>query len=197
MIGQLPRKLKVNNKEYKIRSDYRNVLRIIQAYNDKDLSDREKVFICLNRIYEDLDSMPKDKDTYTQAFNAASEFIECRLSNDKPSPKVVNWEKDEQMIFPAINKVAGTEIRALEYMHWWTFLGYFQSIDREDLWGTVLMIRQKKAKGKKLEKYEKEFYAANRDLCSIETAEERETPEDAMWAIYERLVKEGGATDGE
>ena len=197
MIGQLPQTLRVCNKEYEIRSDYRNILKIIQAYNDKDLSDREKVFICLKRIYKDPDSMPKDADVYTEAFKAATEFIECRLSSDKPSPKVVNWEKDEQLIFPAINKVAGTEVRALPYMHWWTVLGYFQGIDQNDLWGTVLMIRQKKAKGKKLEKYEKEFYAANRDLCSIETAEERQTPEDTMKAIYEQLLREGGSKDGE
>lgn len=197
MIGQLPQTLRVCNKEYNIRSDFRNVLKIIQAYNDKDLSDREKVFVCLSRIYKDLNSMPKDKDVYAEAFEAATEFIECRLSSDKPSPKVVNWEKDEQLIFPAVNKVAGTEVRALPYMHWWTFLGYFQGIDRDDLWGTVLTIRQKKAKGKKLEQYEKDFYTANRDLCSLEKAEDKKTPEDTMKAIYEQLLKEGGKKDGE
>ena len=193
MIGQLPQALKVCNKSYRIRSDYRDVLRIISAYNDKDLSDQEKVFVCLKRIFKDLETMPKDPETYTEAFKAATEFIECRLSNDKPSPRVVNWEKDEQLIFPAINKVAGVEVRSLPYMHWWTFLGYFQAIDREDLWGMVLTIRQKKKKGKKLEKHEKEFYAANRDLCSLEKSEDKKTPEDSLKAIYEQLLKEGGA----
>ena len=197
MIGQLPKALKIHGKEYKICSDYRNILRIIQAYNDKDLSDQEKVFICMARLYKNPEEIPKDKDTYTEAFKAATEFIECHMSNDRPSPKVVNWEKDEQLIFPAVNKVAGMEVRAIEYMHWWTFLGYFQGIDRDDIWGTVLTIRQKKAKGKTLEKYEKEFYAANRNLCSMEIAEEGQTPEDAMKAIYEQLLKEGGSKDVE
>ena len=196
MIGMLPQTLNVCNRSYEIRSDYRNVLRIIAAYNDKDLSDQEKVFVCLRRIYKDLDSIPKDKDTYAAAFKAATEFMECRLSSDKPSPKVVNWEKDEQLIFPAINKVAGMEVRAVSFMHWWTFLGYFQAIDREDLWGVVLTIRQKKAMGKKLEKHESEFLAANRDLCSMDFAAERQSPEDQMRAIYESLLKEGGTGNG-
>ena len=196
MIGQLPQTLKVCNNDYAIRSDFRDVLKIIAAYNDKDLSDQEKVFVCMNRIYKDLDKMPKDKDTYAAAFKAATEFMECRLSSDKPSPKVVNWEKDEQLIFPAINKVAGMEVRAVPYLHWWTFLGYFQAIDREDLWGVVLTIRQKRAMGKKLEKHEKDFLAANRELCSLEYQEERKTPEDQMRAIYEQLLKEGGAENG-
>ena len=192
MLGQLPQTLKVCNREYEIRSDFRNILKIIAAYNDKDLSDQEKVFVCLRRIYKDLDALPKNEDVYVEAFKAASEFMECRLSEDKPSPKVVNWEKDEQLIFPAINKVAGMEVRSVPYMHWWTFLGYFQSIDRDDLWGVVLTIRQKKAKGKKLEKHEKDFYAANRELCSLEIKEERQSPEDTIQALYEQLLKEGG-----
>lgn len=196
MIGQLPQTLKVCNVDYAIRSDFRDILKIIAAYNDKDLSDQEKVFVCLSRVYKDLDKMPKDKDTYAAAFSAATEFMECHLSNDRPSPKVVNWEKDEQLIFPAINKVAGMEVRAVPYLHWWTFLGYFQAIDREDLWGVVLTIRQKKALGKKLEKHEKDFLAANRELCSLERKEDRQTPEDQMRAIYEQLLKEGGAENG-
>lgn len=193
MIGLLPQTLKVCNKDYEIRSDFRDVLRIIMAYNDKDLSDEEKVFVCLHRLYKKIETIPKDKDTYAAAINAATEFIECHMSDGKPSPKVVNWEKDEQLIFPAINKVAGMEVRAVPYMHWWTFLGYFQAIDREDLWGVVLTIRQKKAMHKKLEKHEQEFFAANRDLCSVEFAHERQSPEDQMRAIYESLLMEGGA----
>lgn len=194
MIGLLPQTLKVCNKDYEIRSDFRDILRIIMAYNDKDLSDQEKVFVCLHRIYKDLESMPRNKETYAAAIKAATEFIECHISDDKPSPKVVNWEKDEQLIFPAINSAAGVlDVRDLPYLHWWTFLGYFQSIDRDSLWGIVLTIRQKKAMHKKLEKYEQEFFAANRDLCSVEFASERQSPEDQMRAIYESLLREGGA----
>ena len=39
---------------------------------------------------------------------------------------------------------------------------------------TVVHIRQKKAKGKKLEKWEKEFYTANKDLIDIKTPETEE-----------------------
>ena len=46
---------------------------------------------------------------------------------------------------------------------------------------------------KKLEPHEQEFFAANRDLCSVEFAEARESPEDQMRAIYESILREGGA----
>jgi hypothetical protein len=195
MLGVLPQTLNINGRAYKIRSDYRDILQIIAAFGDKELSDEEKAYVCLKRLFVAMESIPKSD--YQDAYEAAITFIECHISDRKPSPKVVNWEKDEQLIFPAINKVAGMEVRAVPYMHWWTFLGYFQSIDREDIWGFILTIRQKRAKGKKLEKYEKDFLNANRDICEVEFREEKATTEDNLAKMFNELLKNGGGDDGE
>ena len=74
--------------------------------------------------------------------------------------KLIDWEKDSQIISSAINKVANTEIRSVPYVHWWTFMGYFSSIGKS-LLSTVIEIREKILKGKKLEKYEREFRRDN------------------------------------
>lgn len=190
MLGKLPQTLNVRGINYKIRSDYRDILTIITAFADKELSDNEKVYVCLKRIFYEFAAIPPE--AYEEAYKAAVSFIECGMKADKPSPKVVNWEKDEMLIFPAINKIAGVEVRALDYLHWWTFLGYFQNIDREDTWGYILMLRQKKAKGKKLEKHEKEFFNANRSLCEVENREDKGTPEDALAKIFAELLENGG-----
>ncbi|MSC60118.1 hypothetical protein GT568_08570 [Coprococcus sp. BIOML-A1] len=195
MLGMLPQTLNINGRAYKIRSDYRDILQIIAAFGDKELSDEEKAYVCLKRLFIAMESIPKSD--YQDAYEAAVTFIECHISDRKPSPKVVNWEKDEQLIFPAINKVAGMEVRAVPYMHWWTFLGYFQSIDREDIWGFILTIRQKRAKGKKLEKYEKDFLNANRDICEVEFREEKVTTEDSLAKMFNELLKNGGGDNGE
>lgn len=195
MLGMLPQTLNINGRAYKIRSDYRDILQIIAAFGDKELSDEEKAYVCLKRLFIAMESIPKSD--YQDAYEAAVTFIECHISDRKPSPKVVNWEKDEQLIFPAINKVAGMEVRAVPYMHWWTFLGYFQSIDREDIWGFILTIRQKRAKGKKLEKYEKDFLNANRDICEVEFREEKVTTEDSLSKMFNELLKNGGGDNGE
>ena len=74
--------------------------------------------------------------------------------------KVIDWEQDAPMICSAVNKVAGKEIRAEEYIHWWTFMGYYMAIGESAL-STVVGIRHKILKGKKLEKYEQEFKREN------------------------------------
>ena len=70
---------------------------------------------------------------------------------------------------------------------------YFESIDAESLFGAVLSIRQKRAKGKKLEKYEREFLQNNRALISLETAEsgKPKTAEEKLREMFSSL-SEGG-----
>ena len=189
MIGVLPTSLEVGGQDWKIRADYRNILTIFEALEDNQLTDEEKLYITLLRVYVDFESMPKD--CYKEAYEKASQFIECHERTDeKKNPKLINWGKDEQMIFPAINAVAGCEVRALEYMHWWTFLGYFESVDNESLWSFVLSIRQKRSKGKKLEKHEQEFFSKNPDLCSIEWKAPKEKVEDTLNDMFANLPEE-------
>ena len=182
--GELPDKLKVGNQYHEIDTDYRNVLQIVIAMNDEKLTDRDKAYICLRRLYKDISRIQRDD--YQEAYEKASEFISCGMSGDRGAPNIVSWEKDQPLIFPEINKVAGCEVRALPYMHWWTFLGYFQAVDREGLWGSVLTIRQKRAKGKKLEKYEKEFMSANKSLISMKKQDKNKN-RDPLKALFDEL----------
>jgi hypothetical protein len=164
MIGLLPKSLTVNSVQRAIRSDFRTALLIFQAFNDPELSEQEKVIVMLDCLYED--EIPYSD--IQEAIEKAIWFLDGgQISdNNKQSVKVLDWEQDEQIIFSAVNKVAGKETRAVEYLHWWTFLGYFNEIG-EGLLSTVINIRQKKAKKKKLEKYEQEFYREHKELIKF------------------------------
>ena len=130
----------------------------------------------MKRLYRDNFSQIS-QEHLEEAILQAKWFVDCGQEDDDKNParKVMDWEQDEPILFPAINKVAGTETRAVPYIHWWTFAGYFMEIE-EGTFSTVLGIRQKKTKGKKLEKWEQEFYRYNKKLCDIRkryTAEEQ------------------------
>ena len=59
-MNGLPKKLKVGGNLYAIRTDYRDILRIIQAFNDPELSDDEKCYVCMRILYRDYESLPQD-----------------------------------------------------------------------------------------------------------------------------------------
>ena len=169
MIGQLPKQLNISGTDRAIRSDFRVALLIFQAYNDPELSDQEKVQTMLECLYEDIDSIPPED--LQAAADQAVWFLDGgnamdKKSNHQQAKKVMDWEQDEQLIFSAVNKVAGYETRSVDYLHWWSFLGYFNEIG-EGLFSTVINIRQKKNKNKKLEKYEQDFYKENRSLIDL------------------------------
>ena len=165
MIGELPKSVCVNGVYHSIRSDFRDILKILCAFNDPELENSEKVYICLFILYEDFDEI-QDTD-YEAAFKAAIQFIDHGTDSNGPkSPRVMDWEQDESIMFPAINKVAGFETRAADYLHWWTFMGYYMEIS-EGVFSNVLSLRLKKAKGKKLEKWEREYWSANKSICVL------------------------------
>lgn len=171
MIGTLPKNLNVNGVERAIQTDFRVALLIFQAVNDIELSQCEKSKVILECLYEDFEGIPFED--YEEAYERAIWFLDGGplykgSTKNKQEKKTMDWEQDEQILFSAINKIAGYETRAQEYIHWWTFLGFFFEIE-EGLFTNVLSIRIKKNKGKKLEQYEKEFYQNNKELIDLKT----------------------------
>lgn len=161
----LPTSIEINGIEYKIRTDFRAILDILIACEDPDLTDYEKQEVMCDILYVASESIPLSD--YQEACEKASEFIDCGSSAEgKKSPRLIDWEQDAGIIVPAVNKVAGKEIRALEYMHWWTFLSFFMEIG-DGLFSQVLSIRQKKAKRKKLDKWEREFERENSSIVKL------------------------------
>ena len=166
MVGRLPRTLTVNGKEYNIRSDYRDCITILTAFTDRELSDEAKILVTVQIMYKE----PIPRKDIMEAYNQAVWFLNCGDTIRKPQTSVpkFSWTQDEQLIFSAVNKVAGKEVRTLDYMHFWTFIGLFNEIG-EGAFATVVSIRSKKQKNQKLEKWEKEFYRNNKDMIDLKT----------------------------
>lgn len=165
-VWELPTSLEVGGVGYSIRSDFRAILDILKYYDDPDYEPDERALVCLMILFPDFEEIPQEH--YGEALEKACEFIDAgQTPNGKPSPKLMDWEQDAPVIIPAINRVMGQEIRSVPYMHWWTFLGAYMEIG-ECLYANIVSIRSKKAKGKKLEKYEKDFYKENKKLIDFE-----------------------------
>ena len=168
---ELPTSISVNNTEYAIRTDYRAVMDLLTAFSDKEMlgeSEDEtniiRALLILNILFVD-EVKPEDQN---EAIKKAIEFIDMGIesSRDVKKPTLMDWEQDAPLIIPAINKVLGREIRADKYMHWWTFLSAYMEIG-ECSFTHIINIRDKKAKGKKLEKWELEYIQEHKDIVLL------------------------------
>lgn len=174
----LPVTLEVNGKIYKIRTDYRDILKIIQAYNDEDLEDNEKCYVALKILYVNYERIPQ-KDI-EEAYRKAVWFIDCGENYSEKTTqemRLMDWQHDESIVIPAINRVAGKEVRTVKYIHWWTFIGFYMEIG-ECVFSEVIYLRRKLAKHEKLEKYEKVFYRENKDMIDLPRIKSKEELED-------------------
>lgn len=164
MIGELPESLEICGRSYRIRTDFHVALTIFQALDDPELDDREKQLAMLECLYEAPEEIPPEH--IAEALEKAAWFLDGgNMPKKDMQVKTLDWEQDESLIFSAVNKTAGFEVRG-GYLHWWTFLGYFSECG-DTLLSTVLNLRRKKAKGKTLDKWEREFIAEHPELINL------------------------------
>ena len=190
---KLPTSLKVGGVDFQIRTDYRVVFGIYRYLNSPDYTDDEKWEIALRTFYKDIDTM--NPDSYVEAAQLMLDFFGCGATateEEKRKPQLMDWEHDADIIIPAVNKVAGYDVRGKDYLHWWTFYALYMEIG-EGTFSTVVGIRNKQAKGRKLEDCEREFVAENPSLVMLrrhKTEQElREEAEDK--AALAALLGEG------
>lgn len=194
-LWELPTSVTANGHKYPIRTDYRAVLDVLTALSDKDMTGdtpAETNYIQSEIIrqimFKEPDSvLPEDIE---EAMKAVSDFIDMGTEKTgKPSPRIMDWEQDAALIIPAVNRVIGREIRLDKYMHWWTFLSAYMEMG-ECTFTHILSIRQKKATGKKLEKWEQDYIRDNKDVVLLKdklTEQEMKERKEEEQALKELL----------
>ena len=154
----LPTEAVIGGRAYPIHADFRDILEIFTYLEDPDLPEYIRWEIALALFYEG-DIPPEDRQ---EAMEYLGSFINCgKAEVGTPGPKLLDWEQDALTIVADVNKVANQEIRALRFLHWWTFMAWFNAIGEGQL-STIVSIRDKLRRGKTLEKWEKDFYRENK-----------------------------------
>lgn len=162
---ELPTSVTISGAEYQINSDYRAALDIFSALSDPDLDGEEKALAALDIFYPDFLSIPAEH--LREAADEMLWFLNCGDEGDnRKRPKLMDWEQDFQYIVAPINRVVGHEIRSVPYLHWWSFISAYYEIG-DCFFAHIVRIRSLKAKGKQLDKTDREFYRENKRLVDI------------------------------
>lgn len=180
---ELPVSVQIGEQSFTIRNrgDYRMVIDCFICLEDEDLTEQERILACLIIFYEDINDVDDISIKFPDVNEAVKKMFwffnsgQPEVNKGKKSVKLIDWDKDSVLVCSAINNVAGTEIRALDYLHWWTFMAYYMAVN-ESFLSHIINIRSKIANGKKLEKHEKEFKAENPQYFMVDfrTAEEKQ-----------------------
>ncbi len=157
----LPRQADIGGRQLRFHADYRDILELLSYLTDDTRPEFLRWHIALALFY--CDPVPPGLRQEAMAYLAS--FLTAGVKG-RPGPRLLDWQQDAPLIISDVNRVAGTEIRALPFVHWWTFLSWFHGIGEGRL-STVVALRDKLRRGRKLEPWERQFYRENRSLIDL------------------------------
>lgn len=160
MKWELPKSVEIDGVEHKIRNDcdYRVVLDVISALNDKELDEQSRVQCALFIFYEDLSKITDIQTAVDEMMKIINCGEEKEDKSEEPKPKLMDWEHDWHLIAPPISRILGYDVRDPDkYTHWYTLIGAYMEIG-DCYFAQILSIRSKKMKGKKLDETDRQFY---------------------------------------
>lgn len=167
MNFKLPTSIVVSEKTYVIRWDFKDILTILEALADPELDQAEKAQVMLGIFYPDLESIP-DEDL-SEAMQQAAWFIDGGMeAPHKKGPRLMDWGQDFPWIVAPINRVLGRDVRVGDPLHWWTFLSAYYEIG-DCTFAQIVRVRNMQAKGKRLDKADREWVRENADLVRLKS----------------------------
>lgn len=167
MMWDLPIAVEIDGEQHPIRNkcDYRVILDVICALNDDELTDNEKIKCALFIFYEDISQIQDFETAIKEMFRTINGGEEEEQTQEN-KPKLMDWEHDFPVLVAPINRVLGCEMRSVDYLHFYTFLSAYYEIG-ECTFSTIVSIRSKLSKGKKLEKWEEEYVREHRKMVEL------------------------------
>lgn len=154
---RLPKTVRLGEQEFDLHTDFRDILDIFSWLQRQDLPLFIRWQVALGLFYV----QPVPEGLMGQAIGYLEAFLRGGRQEAPAGPKLLDWELDGDIIIADVNKAAGTELRALPYVHWWTFLAWFHGVGPGQL-SALVSVREAVQTGKKLEPWQKDYLRENR-----------------------------------
>lgn len=178
LTDKFPTKIKVNNKILNINSDFRNCIKIIEAFEDEDLLDEEKYLILIKRLY--IDEV-EDEDLQ-EAIIKGIKFLDLgeeNKNNEENVKRLYSFTKDDNYIYTGIRQSHNIDLNSIEYLHWWNFVYLFLDIGQDCMFNQLVYYRKRKNEGK-LTKEERKVYISMRKILDLNYDEDDDEDDEFM-----------------
>ena len=178
LTDKFPTKIKVNNKILNINSDFRNCIKIIEAFEDEDLLDEEKYLILIKRLY--IDEV-EDEDLQ-EAIIKGIKFLDLgeeNKNNEENVKRLYSFTKDDNYIYTGIRQSHNIDLNSIEYLHWWNFVYLFLDIGQDCMFNQLVYYRKRKNEGK-LTKEERKVYISMRKILDLNYEEDDDENDEFM-----------------
>lgn len=143
LIDRIPTSVKINNRRYRIRTDFRHSIQFDQLMQDDEVSDDDKLPLALNLYYPVI---PRDIKKAVKKmlwfYKCGKEKEEIKKSiNGKSDKQIFSFEYDAEYIYAAFLDQYGIDLQDVEDLHWWKFKAMFKGLKEDNLISKIIGYR--------------------------------------------------------
>lgn len=193
MFNVLLDPLPTDYKGFPIDSDFQIGIQIWQIMEEEELSEQERLGICLSLLFLDKDE--NGNPLQVPDLQTAIQGLQWFLSdwyhdnpNSKDKTKVTDYDIDQWRIYSAFRTQYGINLNT-DKLHFWEFMGLLTTLD-ECAYTRVIDIRQRKI-GSKMSAEEKKALKEAKDIYSLDALEELTSEEQEAVDEFMKYVKQG------
>lgn len=141
----LPRAIRIGGEDYPVRWQWRDCIRIILAFESRELTQGEKMALTLELLYE------KSPPISGTAFEKAMKFLNCGETGEgggeAENGRLYSFEQDARFIYAAFRQSHGIDL-ATATLHWWEFCWLFLDLREDCFFCRLVGLRSRKRQGK-------------------------------------------------
>ena len=187
---QLQDKIKINNIEYPINTDYRAWLKFQNLI--KDLKEDEESFVKVLSFFVEIE-LDFEINFFKEALEECVSFFVGKNSKNSTSSssdnkKVFDFEKDEKYIYSAFLQEYNIDLYTIENLHWHKFKSLLESLSEETQLSKIIQYRSVEL-SKIKDKEQKKYYKKMKEIYSLDIDEEKMSTEQYHNNIKLRLKK--------
>ena len=164
LTEDLPEAIEVAGKNFPINWDFRTGLRIMEAWEDPELTGYEKQLIMISLLYKET---PPE---IAKACELAMLFLNCGASEGEgedpglPADRLFSFGHDARFIYTAFQQSHGVDLTR-ENLHWWKFCALF--MDLKDCLFVRLINLRRQLKAGQATKEERQWYGQIKKIVDL------------------------------
>lgn len=189
LIDRLPKFVYIDNREYKINSNFRTSILFELMILDEEMEEEDKILNALNLYYPVLPkNLEKAIDKMLWFYRCGRDLEESK-GNGNSGNQIYDFNFDAEYIYDAFLDQYSLDLQEVEYLHWWKFKAMFKGLKEDNEIVKIMKYRGVDLSEIK-DKNEKDFYKKMQKLYEIPT-KQREIEKEKINKIEEALMGSG------
>ncbi|MCI8420451.1 MAG: hypothetical protein HFF79_08130 [Oscillospiraceae bacterium] len=195
LIDRLPEQVKIAQRDYQIRTDFRIFILFEMLWQDERIEVREKVKRSLSLCYPEIPFY------YSEAADALVWFYSCGKEKNskqkkgsgsfKQKERIYSFEHDADYIYAAFMSQYGIDLQDIEYLHWWKFRALFHSLTRENEFVKIMEYRSVEITAD-MPKEQQDFYRKMKKMYALPIPKDEEDKQNEL----EKILMSNGDLSG-